>query len=52
MCKGFYWVRFANDTETTIGYNDGDANYPWQVIGSDEIFKAHEIVVLGPVVGL
>lgn len=52
MPEGFYWVRFANETEITIDYNDGDGKYPWQVIGSDEIFQAHEIIMLCAIAGL
>lgn len=41
--KGYYWVRFIGYSQYTIGcYNDNSA-YPWQVVGSDEIFKREEI---------
>ena len=54
---GFYWVRFVDEDEVTIGkfsgfapLSDGSDNtYPWEVIGSDNIYKDKEIIVVAPV---
>ncbi len=51
----YYWVRFAEDcygepnlTEWTVGFYEGDTTgYPWKVVGSDDIFQAHEIAEVG-----
>ena len=49
MRAGFYWVRFHEDCygkpnkKWTIAKYDGSSNYPWQVIGCDEIFKWSEL---------
>jgi hypothetical protein len=48
MKPKFYWVKF--DDELTWAVKDEeDSVYPYQVIGSDEIFAEQEIEVLaGP----
>ena len=33
------------DTESVYGKLPG-SSYPWQIVGSDEIFKEHEIIVI------
>lgn len=54
MKIGFYWVRFkdSKDRKWTIGYYEGEfyndgspMNYPWQVVGSDEIYTQNEVEV-------
>lgn len=50
MKVGYYWVRFVDrDGDKTIGYYDGTVSFPWEVIGSDEIFCNEELEVLAPV---
>lgn len=44
---GYYWVKFTGDKEYTIGYYEPFGNgieniYPWQVVGSDEIYDEGE----------
>lgn len=48
MKKGYYWIKFKDEPEEeTIGYYEGDnKSYPWQVVGSDEIFQGEEIIIL------
>ena len=43
MEKGYYKLRFKDFPEkNTIGYCDGSSNFPFQVIGSDELFQENE----------
>lgn len=43
---GFYWVRL-NSRTVTVGYrNVTSERYPWEVVGSDEIFEEREIEVI------
>lgn len=42
--EGHYWVQVGSeDPVWTIGYYDGSGTYPWQIIGSDDIFTEEEI---------
>lgn len=56
--EGYYWVRLLGEYEPKdpiIGYSKGtnpDITYPWQLIGSDEIFLDTEVEVLGAVTPL
>ena len=52
MKSGYYWVVFKDDKrqEATVGYFDAAApNYPWQVLGSDDIFESYQFEVLAPI---
>ena len=52
--KGYYWIKIGD--EKTIGYYDGsiDKMYngslisamPWQIIGSDELYRNNELEVI------
>jgi len=51
---GFYWVRFKDDVrrgdlKPTVGYYEGPVMYPWQVVGSDNIFEEEQLEVVEPV---
>jgi hypothetical protein len=45
---GYYFVNWIDEPESLplVGYYDGSDNYPWQVVGSDGIYKSHELAVL------
>jgi hypothetical protein len=44
----WYWVRFNGEKMWATRDDDG-SHYPWQIVGSDNIFQDHEIEVLkGP----
>lgn len=48
---GYYWVKFKdgnNADDIMIGYYCEDSKYPWEIIGSDEIFKDEEFIVISP----
>ncbi len=46
--RGYYWMSFRRDHDGyTVGYYNPKSSYPWECVGSDEIFKVHEIVA-GP----
>lgn len=47
--SGYYWVKLFNSPKPTIGYYDGSSTYPWEVVGSDEIFTDREITVIAAV---
>jgi len=45
--KGYYWIKFKDYKEPIIGYYDAKiSNYPWQIIGSDEIYEEKHIMPL------
>ena len=49
--KGYYWVKsvtyyqpirkLKEDNTPGIGFYDGGDSYPWQFVGSDEIYKTY-----------
>lgn len=48
MKEGYYWIRMKNNKKWIIGYYwDIHADYPWIIIGSDEIFKPEDIEEIG-----
>jgi hypothetical protein len=60
MEKGYYWIKFRPDKrwpkeilKPTVGYYEGEIHddgspntMPWQVVGSDEIFRNDQIDVI------
>jgi len=48
MESGFYWVRFKDEEEWTIGKYTEDARYPWEVVASDEMFTDASFLVIDP----
>lgn len=44
---GYYWVRFKDDKEWTLGKYEtkSSEHYRWMVIGSDESFGSEEFEV-------
>lgn len=45
---GYYWVTFVGDVDVTVGFFDAadKTGFPWQVVGSDNIFNEKELTVL------
>ena len=42
---GFYYVKFREENEFTIGKFNGNDYYGWDVIGSDEPFHTEDLII-------
>ena len=40
----YYWIKFRG--KLTIGQYEANTDYPWQIVGSDDIFTADDVEVI------
>ena len=42
----YYWIKFSDESSSTVGYYDDVWKNTWSIIGSDEVFSGKEFEVI------